>query len=336
MKNSVKLLWPPWHKTTTSPGIMEPISDSVTVNNYVRLLLTNSSSTENLDAPMPVGEVIAWLIFPGTLFLLMNVMFGCITTRALSQLLRGGRCDRDDLEFLLFPFWLLPIGVPCMMPYVIIAVDVILPYTFWAIYHNTCNVDVRAIPCCSCSCNVNVRAIPCCSCFYVRSTVVSEHFNGANSNGAFNLEIPVVSAAVVTKSTESASDPNNMTEKLLILKKVVVQGDLLVEKDSTRSFRFNHPKSDLVIQKQGKSNWLNKKCQVATPSYANVSTNSVQLCAICLEDYQVGEDIGWSRNPLCYHAFHKDCILETLKAHDSCPICRNSYYIADEEMGHDR
>jgi hypothetical protein len=50
----------------------------------------------------------------------------------------------------------------------------------------------------------------------------------------------------------------------------------------------------------------------------------------------VGEDVGWSRNPLCHHVFHKDCILEYLEANNSCPICRNSYHIADdEEMGHD-
>jgi hypothetical protein len=247
----------------------------------------------------------------------MNIAFGCIIMRAVSQLFRGGRCDREDFTFLLVPIWLLFVAIPCMVGYVVIAVDVILPYTLWAIYHNTCNEDVRAIPCCNC--------------FYVRSTFVSDYFNGATT-----LEMPVVSADVVTKSTESDDSNNNKTEKLLILKIIVDQGDFLVEKDSTRSFHSNHPKSDLVIQRQRKSNSLNKKGKVAASSYSNVSADSVQLCAICLEDYQVGEDIGWSRNPLCHHAFHKDCILESLEVHDSCPICRNSYHIADEEMGHDR
>jgi hypothetical protein len=131
------------------------------------------------------------------------------------------------------------------------------------------------------------------------------------------LEVPVGSADVVTESDDF---------NILILKKVV---------DDAKSFRFNHPKSNLVIQSQRKSNRHNKKCKVATPS-SNVSTNSVQLCAICLEDYKVGEDIGWSRNPLCHHVFHKDCILESLKAHNSCPVCRNSYYVAsNEEKGRD-
>jgi hypothetical protein len=144
----------------------------------------------------------------------------------------------------------------------------------------------------------------------------------------------VYRAAYPAKSTES----DDSTKQLLIVKKVVNQGDLLVEKDDAKSFRFNHPKSDLVIQRQRKSNRLDiKKDKEVDTTSSDVSSNSVQLCAICLEDYKVGEDIGWSRNPLCHHVFHKDCILESLEANNSCPICRNLYYIADdEEMGHHR
>ncbi len=54
-------------------------------------------------------------------------------------------------------------------------------------------------------------------------------------------------------------------------------------------------------------------------------SNSVQICNICLEEYKVGEKIGWSKNDECYHAFHKDCIIEWLANHDECPICRNKY-----------
>lgn len=43
-------------------------------------------------------------------------------------------------------------------------------------------------------------------------------------------------------------------------------------------------------------------------SYAkSVGTSySVQMCGICLEEYKVGEEIAWSRNDKCHHAFHKD------------------------------
>jgi hypothetical protein len=289
---------------------METISDSIIDNDYVRLLVTNSSSTE---APMQDGGggAGAVLINPGLffLFLNMNVGLGRFTIKAFSHLFRGGKCDRVDLIFLLCPFWLPGILVPIFLGYAMpalvfsVLVTVILPHTFWAIYHNRYNEEVRAIPCCSWS----------------RSNPVPDDSNEANT-----LELN-------TERDES----NNKIKELLILKKVVDQGDFLIEQDDVKSFRFNHPKSDLVIPRPRASFRLNKEFKVAAPSLSNVSTNSVQLCAICLEDYQVGEDIGWSRNILCYHAFHKDCIVESLKAHDSCPICRNSYYIADEEQGRD-
>jgi hypothetical protein len=298
---------------------METISDFITDNNYVRLLVTNSAPMQDSGAGAGAGAVI---IIPGVFFLFLNMGFGCITIRAFSHLFRGGKCDGEDFSFLLCPFWLLGIFVPILAGYLILGilgacclgfVDVVLPHTFWAIYHNGYNEDVRTIPCCSC----------------FRSNPVLDDSNEANT-----FEVALGSADIVTGNTES-DESNNKTKELLILKKVVDQGDFLIGKDSARSFRFNHPKSDLVIEGRRKANWLNKEFKVAAPSSSNVSTNSVQLCAICLEDYQVGEDIGWSRNPLCYHAFHKDRILESLKTHESCPICRNSYCITYEEEGRD-
>jgi hypothetical protein len=284
---------------------MVTISDFIADNTYERLLATNSSGTDNLEAPIEDGGPGGLLVLPLVMFffLVWNGFLGAHTTLAFSMLFRG-KCD-ESVMILLCPHWLVGILIPILIGYESFGVlgalglgfvDVILPYSFWAVYHDIYNEDVRAISCCSCF-------------------------------RANTLEVPVGSADVATESDDS---------KILILKKVVNQGDLLVEKDDAKSFRFNHPKSDLVIQRQPKSSRLNnKKCKVVTPS-SNVSTNSVQLCAICLDDYKVGEDIGWSRNPLCHHVFHTDCILKSLEANNLCPICRNSYYIADdEEMGHD-
>lgn len=52
---------------------------------------------------------------------------------------------------------------------------------------------------------------------------------------------------------------------------------------------------------------------------------SVQFCNICLEEYKIGEEIAWSRNEMCHHAFHKSCIIEWLIKHQDCPVCRNKY-----------
>lgn len=48
-------------------------------------------------------------------------------------------------------------------------------------------------------------------------------------------------------------------------------------------------------------------------------------CNICLMDFEIGEEIGWSPNPDCIHAFHKECIVDWLMVKNECPICRRDY-----------
>jgi hypothetical protein len=45
-------------------------------------------------------------------------------------------------------------------------------------------------------------------------------------------------------------------------------------------------------------------------------------CCICLDGYQPGETICLARTEECDHVFHKDCLLEWIKDHDCCPLCR--------------
>lgn len=47
-------------------------------------------------------------------------------------------------------------------------------------------------------------------------------------------------------------------------------------------------------------------------------------CAICVCDYEPGDEVVFSGLGKCRHAFHKDCILPWLsKGKKRCPICRN-------------
>lgn len=55
------------------------------------------------------------------------------------------------------------------------------------------------------------------------------------------------------------------------------------------------------------------------------SLYSPQTCPVCCEDYQKGDEIAWSKNEKCPHAYHVDCILEWLMKHDDCPMCREQY-----------
>nr|XP_043619068.1 RING-H2 finger protein ATL65 [Erigeron canadensis] len=53
--------------------------------------------------------------------------------------------------------------------------------------------------------------------------------------------------------------------------------------------------------------------------------SSVHECAVCLLEF---EDNDYVRTlPVCYHAFHVDCIDVWLKCHANCPLCRASVFI---------
>ena len=139
---------------------------------------------------------------------------------------------------------------------------------------------------------------------------------------------------VVTPTAPTEEDLNfpssNGPESVLILKKVLNPStkDFTNNKFSNicESYRSKHPKSNIYAR----SSVTNNKTSAAAIS------GSVQICAICLEEYQAGEDIAWSKNPDCHHVYHKHCILRLLKTHDECPICRHSYYdgwLEDIELG---
>lgn len=50
-------------------------------------------------------------------------------------------------------------------------------------------------------------------------------------------------------------------------------------------------------------------------------------CSICLSSFKDGEEVAWTRNSTCPHAFHVHCIsewCETAGAGTTCPICRRT------------
>ena len=74
------------------------------------------------------------------------------------------------------------------------------------------------------------------------------------------------------------------------------------------------------------------KCNLILSDAASADMDSTDdsfgeqpLCAICLNVYQEGDTICWSRNSECDHVFHHECIEEWLLQHDDCPCCRSVY-----------
>jgi hypothetical protein len=201
-----------------------------------------SSSTDNLEATMTDGKGL--MVIPLVVFLFWNGLFGYPTTLAFSMLFRG-KCD-PMVTLLLFPTWYVGIILPIWLGFVVFGVlgalgfgfvDVILPYSCWAVYFTVYDKEVRAIPCCSC----------------FRSTPGSNDSNEA----ANTLEVPVGSADVI--ESEENDDSDKKTKEILILKKVVnQQDDLMVEKDADESFRFNR-RNSLSIRARVEINfWTNK------------------------------------------------------------------------------
>jgi hypothetical protein len=62
---------------------------------------------------------------------------------------------------------------------------------------------------------------------------------------------------------------------------------------------------------------------------------STDCCAICLQDYSIGDQICWSKNRLCQHHFHHDCLVPWLLKHNHCPCCRLDYLAEDNNANSD-
>lgn len=53
--------------------------------------------------------------------------------------------------------------------------------------------------------------------------------------------------------------------------------------------------------------------------------DSPKQCPICFENYEVGDEVCFSRNEACSHTFKLECMMDWLMKHDDCPLCRTNY-----------
>ena len=90
----------------------------------------------------------------------------------------------------------------------------------------------------------------------------------------------------------------------------------------------NHKADIIVSASQALSSWRTtsfNSLRSISRRIISASGREPQTCAICLERYKEGDEICWSKNENCAHAFHLDCMVEWLMANDDCPLCRENY-----------
>jgi len=83
------------------------------------------------------------------------------------------------------------------------------------------------------------------------------------------------------------------------------------------------------VVEECETGYLTLTCQRQVPN----------CCAVCLCPYEVGEEVIWSSNKACQHAFHKDCILDWLtnmRDGTPCPCCRQEFTDLDKSTKKER
>ena len=73
--------------------------------------------------------------------------------------------------------------------------------------------------------------------------------------------------------------------------------------------------------KRSKSKGINnlKLLEESKISDKNLIKNDVKNCAICLENYKIGDTISYLP---CFHSYHSKCIKKWLKGSKICPLCK--------------
>lgn len=82
--------------------------------------------------------------------------------------------------------------------------------------------------------------------------------------------------------------------------------------------------SKFIKQKSNKKSIIHQKWKnyLQQPTGSDFHT----LCGICLEQYNIGDEVCFSINQDCDHIFHKKCILSWLMMrHEDCPNCRSMF-----------
>lgn len=143
-----------------------------------------------------------------------------------------------------------------------------------------------------------------------------------------NAIILLDSSSQLSITNTDCNDSNDLDEETSGIFRM--KEDIYVDSNSIQSSRHNMILDSSSLHSIRKT--LSLQSSNHTNGKYNIHNYSPRSCAICWEDYKKGDDIAWSNNEKCLHAFHTRCILEWLSKNDNCPMCRSNYLNAGVEF----
>jgi hypothetical protein len=147
-------------------------------------------------------------------------------------------------------------------------------------------------------------------------------------------------ADVITKPAQEHGDDQNFLDPAKTMKEASTHGTFeignLVDNDEEEkvtacvSIDFGSPPSIDTIETSSSATEIMTDNDMTAISQQ--SSGGRLVCSICLEAFEVGEEVSWSRNTDCNHCYHQDCISQWLIKHDECPVCRSDYLFDDWKL----
>jgi uncharacterized protein YbaR (Trm112 family) len=69
----------------------------------------------------------------------------------------------------------------------------------------------------------------------------------------------------------------------------------------------------------------------------HVATTSDLICPVCLDAFNVGEEVAWSKLRHCRHVFHHECLMPwAVLGHVHCPVCREVFWLRHAQTNEEK
>ena len=168
----------------------------------------------------------------------------------------------------------------------------------------------------------------------------------SEGSGSSNFEVPidgaginddiVLSSSVPTPQSQppSNAEQNHSTNSINDDKELDEEEEIVVLPSSPSQFQED---GQITDNNNSDTRQGRLRCDIHEQSMRSIrnamnknvssasSLSSPKSCPICMEPYKAGDEIAWSKNESCAHAFHLDCIASWLMRNDDCPMCRQDY-----------